>query len=230
MSLDFPWYLRKPCDMDQKIADYALSEGISVQRARELARKGKINAKRVGRSWVVMEGSRRHVAGSRALSEQSQADLIEYLNTRSFRHVSGHRKARLAGRVRGLLVSPNPAGMLRDFFSDQGTISGLGGASIVRASLAGHDDFVRDLFTNMEFRENLPSPDAVARKLHDARVLRGFSVEQAAHQSGMPLKEYRRLESKGEARLGNITAVAAFRALGAPLPAVIKAKRFEDSL
>lgn len=212
--------------MAQKIADFASSEGISVQRARELARKGMINAKRVGRSWVVVDSGRHRVPSRRTLSERSRADLIEYLNTRSFEHVSGHRKSRLAERVRALQSSKNPAEILRDYFPD-GNIQGLGGASIVRAAFAGKDDFVRELFAHLELRENLPTPDAVARKLRDVRVLRGLSVGQAAIKSGLPLPEYRRLEARGEARLGNVTAVAAFKAFGAPLPAVIKAKRPE---
>lgn len=215
--------------MEQTIGEYARCEGISVQRARELARMGKINAKQVGRSWVVSKGARRHIAAGRALSPQSQTDLLEYLNTRSFKHVSGHRKTRLAERVRGLLASPNPAGVLCDYFAGQETVQGLGGASIVRAALSGQEDLVRNVFTDIEFRENLTSPSAVSRKVHDARVLRGLSLEQAARRTGLPLSEYRRLESKGEGRLGNITAIAALKTLGAPLPAVIKAARTGDA-
>ncbi|MFD5600854.1 hypothetical protein ACFWHR_12460 [Leucobacter sp. NPDC058333] len=212
--------------MELQIADYARGEGISVQRARELARRGKINAKRVGRAWVVVDG-RREVPGRRALSLQSQADLIEYLNTRSFKHVVERRRARLVERIQALQRSSDPASLLREYFAGSPQPTGFGGASIVRAATSGKDELVRDVFRKLMHRENLPTPEAVGRKIQDARLLHGLTVEEAASRSQMDTKAYRRLERRGEARLGNVTAIRALTAVGSPLPAVVRAKTLE---
>ncbi|MGO1543275.1 MAG: hypothetical protein ACTHXA_02935 [Gulosibacter sp.] len=183
------------------IAEYAEKEGISVQRARELARNGRIPARKFGGSWVVESGSARQSRSQRPLSPTSQADLIAYFNTRSLLHVNGTRRARLAERVRKLQDAENPAALIRQYFAGSQASDGIGGAAIIRAALRGFDVQVREVL-QVRHRLFIRSSADLARVMLDSRALLGEESYRAATEQWLTKTQIRQLER------GNRSAVA----------------------
>ena len=178
------------------IRTFAEREGISVQRARELARLGRIPAVRAGRSWVIPESFERSKASRRPLSAHSQSDLITYLNTRTFDHVFGTRRARLAERVRTLIVATNPAAVLREFFAGTELPEGPGGAAIVRAAMRGLDDTATEALRHVP-RWVVSSQTQLAGLVRDARAVGKMDLAEASRLFGISRTQFAQLERRG---------------------------------
>lgn len=194
------------------VQSYATAHGISPQRVRQLAAEGKLRAHREGRSWVI-EDDARTILARRPLSPQSQADLLAYLKVRTLDAApSGYRRQRLAARVRELKNAENPAELIRQYFSNIEPPQGPAGAAIVRAAKRGLDQQV-----NVPIRANahvvMITAESIARRIRDARMIQGTSVQSLSKAAGVPDSIVRELERLGRAPRGNLEAIRVIKAL-----------------
>ncbi|WP_157000415.1 hypothetical protein [Leucobacter komagatae] len=201
--------------MGYSIREFANFRGISEQRARELARKGLIRAQKQAGTWTITfdESTPTEIPLRRPLSAQSQEDLLRYINTLSFDHVAGHRRSRLAQRVRELEHSSEKARTLRDYFRNSPLPAGKGAAATIRAAMLYQDTHVEGTL-NLNPRVALTSTRSVASKLRNARILAGLSVTDAAASAGLRLEEYCQLERVGHIGDNNLKAIRALAAVG----------------
>ncbi len=214
LSLDFRTDARKACDMGQSVKDFAAENGISVQRVRELARKGAINASFVDGAWSIAEPpGQRTPRRRRPLSRASQDALIRFLDTNSLRHVQGHAKDRLAAKLQALQQSENPAALLREYFADRTDLDGVGGIAMVRSALKGNDSQVRDGLCVTPKRV-LNGIDSVSDALRTLRSISGLSAESISTGAGISISSYRRLESGTSTPNANLIAAKAFHVMG----------------
>lgn len=94
--------------MRKSVAEYAQEAGISVRRVRKLAEDGKIDAEKVGNSWIIQEPSsllpRDQNEGGRPLSAGSAWELALMLD--GYAPIS-HRPARTRARIEQLRIDPS---------------------------------------------------------------------------------------------------------------------------
>lgn len=197
---------------------YAAREGITVQRASQLARAGRITAHKTAGRWVVEQPTARRARPGRAYSQNTRDDVVAYLHRRTLEVAPpGYRRARLAARIRELRTADNPAQYLRDMFAGAPAPEGPGGAAIVRAALRGLDHQVQEVVL-AQHDHFLTTPVKIAVAIRDERMLLRLSRANVAAAAGMPLEAYTRLETQGVSRLGNIDGRRVMQALGIRAP------------
>lgn len=166
-----------------------------MQRARQLARTGRVPAHREGRAWAIDETAIAPTTGRtrRPLAPQTREALIRFFDTRNLDHVTGMPKQRLTKVIRNLKRAENPSVLLRDYFAGAAVPEGHGGAAIVRAALKGND---RDanLAVRMGRHHTITSLEQLATRARDARMLAGLSLDEAAERAALPPEQIRGLE------------------------------------
>lgn len=206
-----------------KVSEYAASHGLTVQRVAQLARAGRLPARKERGRWIIeYEG---HVPATRKpLSATSQADLLGYFAAHNMNHVTGYRRRRLAERIRALRASGDEgARLLREWFAGSNP-QGPGGAALVRTAQIG-----QDRFANNALRGYLAPPSYlvtaadVATAVRDERLIRGLSAAEVAAEAGFDEAAFRTLERHGVVPGGNVTARKLFSALGYQ-PAALKVR------
>lgn len=199
---------------------YAAHEGISVQRASQLARSGKIVARKTAGRWVIEQPTPRRTRPGRSYSQNTRDDVVAYLHRRTLEVAPpGYRRGRLAARIRELRAADNPAQYLRDMFAEAPVPEGPGGAAIVRAAMRGLDDQVQEVVL-AQHDHFLTTPAKVAAAIRDERMLQRLSRATVAAAAGIPLESYTRLEARGASRLGNIDGRRVMQVLGIRAPKI----------
>lgn len=199
------------------IREFAQREGISVQRAAKLARDGRIQAVKRGRSWNVAPDATLVRRGRRPLSPRSQEDFIQFLDSGTLDHVTGDRKRRTASRVQQYWSSDNPAQLLREWFA--GTrLEGRGGRALIRAAQVGHDDQVAEVRA-AKGAWILKDKDSIRGRISDYAAIRGLNSEEVAQRSGVNIDTVNALLRRGYSVSGNLDAHRVVRTL--EIPAVL---------
>lgn len=178
--------------MEYTIPEFAEFRGISLQRARQLAREGKVPARRDGRAWIItgLEAPRRT---RRRLGGQTRADLLVYLGTRTLDHVTGMRKRRLANAVRQIRRADDPSSLIREYFDGAEEPRGPGGAAVVRAALRGLDE-AANAALRMQHRLVIQGAEELGKRILEARILTGLSAAQLALRAGVSLETVQLVE------------------------------------
>ena len=132
-------------------------------------------------------------------------------------------------RVRALVATDAPAGLLREYFGDRQP-EGRGGAAIVRAAQIGLDGQVSRVLRFIE-PATLSNREVVAQKLKDIRAIKGISADELAARANVDIRIVRRLESAADlqATNANLRAALLFRALDYT-PATIHTERGRGGL
>lgn len=113
-----PFRMRYGYGMKWSVAQYAEEAGISVRRVRQLAEIGKIDAEKVGSSWIIqgpiLVQPRGAHEGGRPLSEQSAWETALMLDGYA---ISAHRPARVRERIERLRNDPKLRNSLNAWLS-----------------------------------------------------------------------------------------------------------------
>lgn len=178
--------------MEFSIAEFAAHRGVSLQRARELARQGKVPARREGHRWIItrLDTVRRT---RRRLGEQTKADLIVYLRTRTLDHVKGMRKRRLADVADRIRQASNPAALVREYFDGAPPPQGPIGAAVVRAALRGLDE-AANIALRAQHKFVIDNAAELGKRIMDSRLIRHMTAAQLAAQVRIPERTLRMIE------------------------------------
>ncbi len=201
--------------MTYTIVEFAAFRGISVQRARELARQGKVPARREGRRWVItrLDTERRT---RRRLGEQTRADLLVYLRTRNLDHVKGMRKRRLADVAHRIRHSEHPAALVREYFDGSPPPQGPSGAAIVRAALRGMDESA-DFALRAQHKIVIDSAEMLGKRVMDFRMMEHISAVQLAETVRISEGTLRAIERAAFDGLDQILSRKLASAVGLPV-------------
>lgn len=102
--------------MDLSVAEYARQRGISRQRALALIHSGQVDARRIGRSWVVSErelGHRRQLG--RPLGERMAQVLVNVLSGQPLSELDPQSRYFAASYLDRLRVARDPAALLHSW-------------------------------------------------------------------------------------------------------------------
>ncbi|QHF23229.1 helix-turn-helix domain-containing protein [Rathayibacter sp. VKM Ac-2804] len=166
--------------------------GVTPRRVRAMIAAGRIEARKVGRRWEIVEVP--EVRSRRPLSARSRRLLAHALHERTLSGLEGQERARTAARIRLLRASPDPAGLLADWWG--GTVeSGLVdfGTNLVQHALHGDPAYVREALHRPR-REYLRRPEDLADVVGSERRIQGLSTDELAHAAGVAASDVRRLE------------------------------------
>lgn len=187
--------------MDLTIAEYAASERISPQRARELARTGKITARRTGRTWEIDADTSRSKYSRRPLSAQSLTDLLTVIADMNLDSVKGVRKQRAAERLRRLRTSEHPATLLSEWAGPTPARPNRAHQrAILQAAQLGRDDYLKLVLTEVD-ADDLSDPELLKKRLRDAMQVNRLRADTLAERAGVATEDITQLLGRG--RLNN---------------------------
>ena len=179
------------------IAEYAASQGISQQRARELARAGKIAARRTGRAWEINTEASPPRFARRPLSAQSIDDLLAVIADMNLDSVTGVRKQRAADRLRRLRASESPAALLAQWAGRTPQQPARAHQrAILRAAQLGRDDYLKLVLAEVD-SDDLSDPQLLKKRLRDAMQVNQLRADTLAERAGVPAADVQQLLSRG---------------------------------
>lgn len=183
--------------MTLTIAEYAESEGISQQRARELARAGKIAARRTGRAWEIDTEASPPRFTHRPLSAQSLNDLLTVIADMNLDSVTGVRKQRAADRLRGLRALEHPAALLAQWAGRTPERPARAHQrAILRAAQLGRDDYLKLVLAEVD-SDDLTDPKLLKKRLRDAMQVNQLRADTLAERAGATTEDVKQLLSRG---------------------------------
>lgn len=183
--------------MTLTIAEYAASQGISQQRARELARAGKIAARRTGRAWEINTEASPPRFARRPLSAQSIDDLLAVIADMNLDSVTGVRKQRAADRLRRLRASESPAALLAQWAGRTPQQPARAHQrAILRAAQLGRDDYLKLVLAEVD-SDDLSDPQLLKKRLRDAMQVNQLRADTLAERAGVPAADVQQLLSRG---------------------------------
>lgn len=186
--------------MRKSVAQYANAQGISPQRARELARTGKIAAERNGRTWVITQDIEERRPSHRPLSPASFADMLTVIADMNLDSVTGVRKQRAAQRLHQLREADHPAALLKQWAGrDPARPERPHQRAILDAVLRDLDDYLQAVLREIEGGD-FSDPKVLRKRLRDAMQVRGTTREQLAAQADVPTEDVAELYARGRLR------------------------------